>query len=305
MGLPAVAAVGVTADDALFSRTLVRLPEADADAAAADAQPTDPAPPSSGSDGLLVLLVALVLLGLSGLAFLLVARRRARRVMASDVRPPVPDGVIHPGRVTTAGQPPLAALSQAGAAPDPPTSSTEQWRPPATHPPQSAIALSGDGDAVVALATKISRPAVVHIVGNADAHFFGIRTVGTDSEVVNTIELYDGTRPLDWDGRESTGFDVRATGPWTITVLPVAEAPSFDTSFAGQGDMVVRFTGDGSVAEITGNDQGRYFSVRALGAHATVGLVNTTEAYSGASPIGRGPQTFAIEATGSWTLSVT
>ena len=45
--------------------------------------------------------------------------------------------------------------------------------------------------------------------------------------MLNTIDPYDGVRLLEGDGAESTGFDVRATGPWTITVTPVTASPAF------------------------------------------------------------------------------
>ena len=81
------------------------------------------------------------------------------------------------------------------------------------------------------------------IAGNAAARFFGVRALGSDSDLLNTLDPYEGVRALDWDGRESTGFEVRATGDWTIQVIPEAAIPTFDTSYEGSGDTVLRFTG--------------------------------------------------------------
>jgi hypothetical protein len=67
---------------------------------------------------------------------------------------------------------------------------------------------------------------------------------------------------------------------------------------------VVRYTGDGSLAEITGNNDGRYFDVRAFGVHGTDRLVSTSQPYAGTHQISRGPQIFQVQAVGPWTITV-
>jgi hypothetical protein len=168
----------------------------------------------------------------------------------------------------------------------------------------ATIVLTGSTDAVVKFAKNAPGPAVVYITGNAASHYFGVRILGTEHYLVNTLHPYDGVRSLDRDGGESTGFEVRATGPWRIEVLPLPVIPTFNTSFKGDGDMVVRYTGDGSLAEITGNNVGRYFDVRAFGAHGTDHLVSTSQPYAGSRQISRGPQFFEVQAIGSWTITV-
>jgi hypothetical protein len=168
----------------------------------------------------------------------------------------------------------------------------------------ATIVLTGSTDAVVKFAKNAPRPAVVYITGNAACRYFGVRILGTEHLLVNTLGPYEGVRTLDRDGGESTGFEVRATGPWRIEVLPLSVIPTFNTSVKGDGDMVVRYTGDGSLAEITGNKNGRYFDVRAFGAHGTDHLVSTSQSYSGSHQISRGPQFFEVQAVGSWTITV-
>ena len=68
---------------------------------------------------------------------------------------------------------------------------------------------------------------------------------------------------------------------------------------------MLRCTGSGSTAKIVGNDAGRYFTVRVLGDHLPVRVVNATESYSGTFSIPDGHRLIAIEAVGPWTLSVT
>jgi hypothetical protein len=166
------------------------------------------------------------------------------------------------------------------------------------------IMLTGRGDATVQLNKLVPGPAVVHITGNEAAHFFCVHTLSTQDELVTTLDPYDGVRALDWNGGESTGFEVRATGPWTISVLPLASVPSFDTVFRGENDSVVHFAGEGASADITGNEDGRYFSVRAFSAGQARALVNTTEPYSETAPISAGPHLFEVRAVGHWTIAV-
>jgi hypothetical protein len=168
----------------------------------------------------------------------------------------------------------------------------------------TTIVLTGSTDAVVKFAKDAPGPAVVYITGNAASRYFGVRTLGTENYLVNTLEPYEGVRSLDWDGGESTGFEVRATGPWRIEVLPLSVIPTFNTSVKGDGDMVVRYTGGGSLAEIAGNNDGRYFDVRASGAHGTNCLVSTSQPYAGSCQISGGPQFFEVQAVGTWTITV-
>jgi len=168
----------------------------------------------------------------------------------------------------------------------------------------ATIVATGSADAVAKLARNAPGPAVVYIIGNAASRYFGVRILGTEQYLVNTLEPYEGVRWLDRDGGESADFEVRATGPWRIEVLPLSVIPTFNTSFKGNGDMVVRYTGDGSLAEITGNNDGRYFDVRAFGAHGTDRLVSTSQVYAGSRQISGGHQFFEVQAVGSWTITV-
>ena len=168
----------------------------------------------------------------------------------------------------------------------------------------AAIVLTGSNDAVVKFAKNAPGPAVVYITGNTACRNFGVRILGTKHLLVNTLQPYEGVRTLDWDGGESTGFEVRASGPWRIEVLPLSVIPTFDTSVKGAGDMVVRYTGDGSLAEITGNKDGRYFDVRTFGANGTDRLVSTSQPYNGSHQTSGGSQFFEVHAVGPWKITV-
>jgi von Willebrand factor type A domain len=215
-----------------------------------------------------------------------------------------PDRVLRRAAAMTSAEPPPATLPSgngsgmaAAAAPAAEERSAEEGH-------NATIVLTGSTDAEVKFAKNAPGPAVVYITGNAASRYFGVRILGTESHLVNTLDPYEGVRSLDWDGGEATGFDVRATGPWRIEVLPLSVIPTFNTSVKGDGDMVVHYTGEGSLAEITGNNDGRYFDVRTFGAHGTNRLVSTSQPYAGSRQISGGPQFFEVHAVGSWTITV-
>jgi hypothetical protein len=165
--------------------------------------------------------------------------------------------------------------------------------------------LTGFGDAVVELTSTASWQAAVHITGNTASQYFAVQTLPDRETLVVTTRPYDGVRPLDWDSEESTGFEIRATGPWRIETLPMSAIPTFTNSFNGKGNMVVHFTGTGSLVEITGNNKGLHFQVRVLSSYgAQHRLVDTTSPYAGSCQISQGPQLFEIQAAGPWTITI-
>jgi hypothetical protein len=229
--------------------------------------------------------------------------------------PPEPEGNQAQSPAPEAGPRPAAANASAQTAqPTPQSDPGPQIAAPAAaaqpqHPGEvghtATRELTGSGDAVVEVTRTNWVSAVVHISGNSASEYFAVQTLGTNNVLVKTMEPYDGIRPLDWDGDESTGFKIWATGPWRIEMLPLSAIPTFTRSFNGNGNMVVRFTGTGSLVRITGNNQRQHFEVRALSAYGPyLRLVDTKQPHAGECQISRGPQIFEIQATGNWTITV-
>jgi hypothetical protein len=177
-----------------------------------------------------------------------------------------------------------------------------------SHRPQQQLggrtAVEGAGNAVVQLPRQLSGPTVVHITGNTNSRYFGVRTVETNHSLVNTTDPYDGVRLLDRERDTSTALRVQASGVWTIEIRKLSDAPSFDASYTGNGDAVIRYTGNGSTVEIIGNDACGYFGIRCITTHGIVRLVSTTYPHSKTYPLSAKPQLFEIEAVGSWTITV-
>ena len=164
--------------------------------------------------------------------------------------------------------------------------------------PAAGIVFTGSGDGIVQLTKNAPGPAAVRISGNQTSNHFKVRALATQDVVVVTTGPYQGVRPLDWDGGNSTGFEV-TNGPWRIEVMPLSAIPTFDKSFKGDGDQVIHFTGDGSVADSTPNDNGRIFNVFTLtrtgvtapsSTHTAAGTRSTRDLNSSIyTPRARGP----------------
>jgi von Willebrand factor type A domain len=232
-------------------------------------------------------------------------QQRQRSRDDNHARPRAPDPAVRRAAAKTSAEPPPLTLPsgiKSGMAAAAAAAAEDERSADPGH--NATIVLTGSNDAVVKFAKNAPGPAVVYIIGNTASRHFGVKILGTEQHLVNTLEPYDGVRSLDRDGGESTGFEVRATGPWRIEVLPLSVLPTFNTSCKGDGDMVVSYTGDGSLAEITGNKDGRYFDVRTLGSQGTDRLVSTSQPYTGSHQIRGGPQFFEVQAVGPWTITV-
>ena len=162
---------------------------------------------------------------------------------------------------------------------------------------------TGSGDGIVQLTKNAPGPAAVRISNNQTSNHFKVGALGTQDVVVVTTGPYQGIRPLDWDGGNWTGFEVTTTGPWRIGGDAAVRDADLDKSFKGEGDQVIHSTGDGSVANITPNDNGRIFNVFTLnpnGSHRSI-----FNPHRGLGQTDSGPQFIHIHAAGSWTISIT
>lgn len=193
--------------------------------------------------------------------------------------------------------------------PAPTATSTSTPTPTVTPTP---IIIEGVGDAVVDV-DRPDDPSIIHITGNAASRHFAVRSYGNDGQrldlLVNTTSPYDGRKPLDFlVGEHATRFEVSATGPWTISILPLTAAQVLRVpgSIEGRGDDVVFLIGDTpDLATIVGNDSSRHFAVRGYGSGRPRLLVNTTDAYQGTVSLDADTLILVISAAGDWTIDVT
>lgn len=180
--------------------------------------------------------------------------------------------------------------------------------PTATQgPPPTPIALSGSGDSVVDITA--TGPMIAKISGNSENSFFAVTALDSDNQpidlLVNTTEAYQGTRPLNLD-KPTAKFEIKASGPWTIELLPLAAAEvlAIPGEYAGNGDQVLILSGTPGAVTITGNEGGGFFAVIGHGAMFPDLLVNTTDSYSGQSIVDSDVTTLVIQASGPWSIKM-
>jgi hypothetical protein len=198
----------------------------------------------------------------------------------------------------------------------PPTGTPAPTATPTSTPTPTVtptpIVIEGSGDAVVDV-ERPDDPSIIHITGNAASRHFAVTSYGSDGQrldlLVNTTSPYDGKKPLDFlVGEHATRFEVSATGPWTISILPLTAAQVLRVpgSIEGRGDDVVFLTGNTpDLATIVGNDSSRHFAVREYGSGRPGLLVNTTDPYQGTVPLNTDTLILVISAVGDWAIDVT
>lgn len=193
-------------------------------------------------------------------------------------------------------------------APTPSATPTPTPSPSATGPapPEfDAIELAGTGDDEVDLDVPDDAAGIAEIAYTGAANFT-IQAFDATGEfpdlLVNTIGDYAGTVPVNFDGDPVRRLEITASGPWTITVRPVADAEEFVGRAEGSGDMVL-VAPDGIDGElgITHNGEDA-FVVQAYGGDFPELLVDETGDFEGAVGVS---DVIALEirADGRWTVA--
>lgn len=179
------------------------------------------------------------------------------------------------------------------------------------------ISLSGTGTQVVDI-EKWEGPALIHATFQGDGAFsiFNYDKDGDSLDLlVSIIGAYDGTRPIDLDDHQTTGFSVEGEGAWTIEVVPFSsvrreQAPGV---FAGTGDDVVLLvtqTQGVHVDLLTADAQGqRNFVVYGWGERPDL-LFNEVAPFQGETTVepgltDEGTLLLDIQAEGVWRIEST
>lgn len=207
-----------------------------------------------------------------------------------------------------ASPPPVPASTAA----EEPTTEPERGAEPFEWPDLGPVELSGDGDDVVLLETPVDVFAALKVSANAGGRYFGLEPVYPDgrsgTSLINTTDPFTGTVLVDGTrSGEIAGFEVRATGAWTFSLVSISQVPQLEpgSTFLGSGSDLLRVdeTVGLTTLVVLGNAEGRYFGIRPHGTR-TSSLVNTTDPYDGTVKVPEGTVLFEVRATGDWELSL-
>lgn len=179
-------------------------------------------------------------------------------------------------------------------------------------PAVDSVELAGNGDDVVLLRTPLEVFAAMRVDANSSSRYFGVKPVYLDGEsgssLVNTTDPFLGTVLLEGNRSNALGgFEIRATGDWTLTLTSISEVPLLESgeTFLGSGDELLRVkeTEGLTTLDAVGNAEGRYFRLKPYGARSS-SLINTTDPYNGTVRVPAGTVLLEVTATGDWALTL-
>lgn len=176
---------------------------------------------------------------------------------------------------------------------------TTEAPPPIATP----VTYNGSGDDVLSIQKPDAGPAVLAaFTYRGRGNFIVIPMGGSGMSLVNTIGAYSGTRLLDADGGNTTQLQIKASGPWTVTLSDIRSAPELTSAGqTGNGDSVLIYRGIQAAATITSNGTGN-FIVQEYGSGMSV--VNEIGHYQGTVPISAGPELVVVTADGPWSIAI-
>lgn len=171
---------------------------------------------------------------------------------------------------------------------------------------------SGAGDRIVAIKQLVD-PCLVRISGDAQNGRLIVRNYDAQgaqiSELVNQSGLYSGIHPLNFRvGEQTAYFDVRASGAWTIELLPLSEIQRarFPGMHQGTGDAVFAVDGIARQGYITvsGNDAGKPFAAWSYCQHGARLLCQTAVPLRETFKLDSTTIIISVQATGDWMVEI-
>ena len=205
-------------------------------------------------------------------------------------------------------QPSLPAAKSAAATVAATAAATATPKPTPTPEP-SPVVLSGKGD-FVSDPVKLTFVANLTLTHAGARNFIVYENQGTAKNLlVNTIGLYQGTRPLWADGQTLDGprtFEIKADGAWTLTMSPI-KCCATEGAFAGHGDAVstsITSTDTSSKPWEISHTGTRNFIVYLRCDTGANLVVNKIGAYSGSAlvALSKGFCIWDVRADGDWSI---
>jgi hypothetical protein len=200
---------------------------------------------------------------------------------------------------------PLAAADAADAtvAPAGGAEGTAQWAADSfgTFDP---VTESGTGDALIDLDGKLAGMATLKYTGEGNFAVMALDSANesTGDLLANTIGSHSGSSVWGLSSfGEAATLQVKASGPWTIELQPIADAPPMPAS--GTGDGVYLYDGGATSATLSHAGEGHFAAIQHSDDLFGVNLLaNEIGAYTGTVPVQAGPAVLTITAEGDWTF---
>lgn len=173
------------------------------------------------------------------------------------------------------------------------------------------VELTGTGDQIVDLSLPFD-VGVVHAVYTGGGNF-AITSYDVNNEMVdllvNVIGAYDGHVALNFmDGEDAKRLEIMASGPWTLTIYPIAEEYMHQCQVpgpcTGSGDDVILFVGGKPDTAVFKHSGSSNFAVLSYGSGYPDLLINEIGAYEGTVMFSNGSVIMEIQADGAWEAQI-
>ena len=211
-----------------------------------------------------------------------------------------------PAAVTTgpAGKATAAATTAASKKAEPPvpgivTTMTEKY---GSFAP---VTVKGSGAKVI----KLPAEAGIITAKHTGSSNFILNVLDADNQptldlLVNAIGSYSGTTAY---GLSSLGggvsLEVKADGPWTVTIAPIGKAPVLSLPAKGNSDQVFLTDGPAATWKATHRGQGNFVIQHEAGGFSFGLLVNEIGPWNGEFAVRSGPAVVVVKADGNWTIA--
>jgi len=189
---------------------------------------------------------------------------------------------------------------------------TNTPEPTATSTPQpEPINLTGSGDSIVDV-PKGDYPAIMRAKHSGGGNFIVSSYDANNNQIdllINTIGAYEGIKPLDFlTGEQTARLEIKAGGPWEITILPVQEARTVTIPgpVNGTGDDVFYIEGGApdtiiaDASQMTSN-----FIVYSYSDDGQELVFNEIGPYTGTALLDSSTFMLSVQAEGNWSVEIT
>ena len=182
--------------------------------------------------------------------------------------------------------------------------------PEQTRDPFPDTVYDGSGDSILQIELPVGPDSIgiasITHTGSSNFQIWALdENLEQDDLLVNEIGNYTGTVPFNtWTSVRITAFEIRADGPWTVTlkdVLTLREIEQGSTA-TGEGPDALIYNGETTIAEISHQGQSN-FAVWSYGQGSDL-LVNEIGSYSGQGRWQSGRALIQISADGPWSIGL-
>lgn len=167
------------------------------------------------------------------------------------------------------------------------------------------VTFTGSGDDIIDVPSNLSTSLVT--AKYEGSHNFVVKALDKSMNsvdlLVNTIGTYDGTTLIGTRSATVSHLEINSSGPWTVTLTPLEDAPSLTNGESYQGDKIFKLSAsNANKLTITNNGKSNFVVRGVMGSGDINLLVNEIGNYSG-TVVNKNYSLLMVESSGTWSVS--